>query len=363
MKQQIPAANRRAAFEQVRAAMDAMDEVRSLDEQRKLSDAEQACLNLVRSCRAMTSAAVTYSYDVPNVVSDDVYYTLRDCYDCCDTFIGLLYRQSALVPDAAELCAAGCNACVEACGDSADPMLQACVTSCKQTAEACGAMATMDDGQRAARRQKFEVRGFAEVRASAADQAPKIEGYPIVFGTLSEPLMAAGGKQFRERIEPGAIQFTDDVRADFNHDSNFILGRASKGTLSLSIDAKGVAMRAIPPDTQWARDLVTSVERGDIDQGSFAFRVLPGGEQWIEENGEIVRNLTKILVSRVSVVSDPAYTATKLQVRGVDEILAGRPKTAINPGQPAGQAAPPAPRGAVGLDLLRRRIDLAEAEA
>lgn len=152
-----------------------------------------------------------------------------------------------------------------------------------------------------------------------------IKGYPILFNVLSEDL---GG--FRERILPDAIQFADDLKADFNHNPDYILGRTCAGTLKVSTDARGVFMDVDPPATSWARDLMASVKRGDIDQGSFSFRVLPGGQQITEESGQQVRTLSKILVRRVSVVSDPAYTKTSIEVRSrkLSHAGGGAPKQA-----------------------------------
>jgi HK97 family phage prohead protease len=156
--------------------------------------------------------------------------------------------------------------------------------------------------------EKDEVRACRiEVREQTDGH---IKGYPILFNVLSEDL---GG--FRERILPDAIQFADDLKADFNHNADYILGRTLAGTLKVSTDARGVFMDVTPPATNWARDLMASVKRGDIDQGSFSFRVLPGGQQITEESGQQVRTLSKILVRRVSVVSDPAYTKTSIEVR------------------------------------------------
>ena len=156
-------------------------------------------------------------------------------------------------------------------------------------------------GQDESRSCRLEVREQADGH---------IKGYPIVFNRLSEDL---GG--FRERILPDAIQFADDLAADFNHNPDYILGRVRAGTMKVSTDARGVFMDVNPPDTTWARDLKASIKRGDIDQGSFSFRVLPGGQQITEENGQQVRTLSKILVRRLSVVSDPAYTKTSIEVR------------------------------------------------
>jgi hypothetical protein len=155
-----------------------------------------------------------------------------------------------------------------------------------------------------------EVRSFKGAVRSTGD-GRKISGYPIIFNALSQDL---GG--FRERILPTAVQFDEDVRADLNHNPDFILGRRAAGTLKLTIDSTGVRMEVEAPDTVWATDLLVSIRRGDISQGSFAFRVLPGGQQITEENGEQVHTLSKILVRRVSVVSDPAYTGTSIQARG-----------------------------------------------
>ncbi len=199
---------------------------------------------------------------------------------------------------------------------------------------------------------KLEVRQFKPEVRSEEGKPRMIVGYPIVFDSLSEDL---GG--FRERINSDAIQFSDDVRADFNHNQDYILGRVANGTLALTVDERGVKMEAEPPDTQWARDLMVSIERGDINQGSFAFRVLPDGAKWSkpEDGGLPIRTLTNILVSRVSVVSDPAYSATQLQVRTNSEVLSEIPT--------AGQEAPPAESsGGVDIDLLRRKLDLSLSE-
>jgi HK97 family phage prohead protease len=191
---------------------------------------------------------------------------------------------------------------------------------------------------------KDEVRSCRlEVRAQSDGH---IKGYPILFNSLSEDL---GG--FRERILPDAIQFADDLAADFNHNPDYILGRVRAGTMKVSTDARGVYMDVNPPDTTWARDLKVSIKRGDIDKGSFGFRVLPGGQQITEENGEQVRTLSKILVRRLSVVSDPAYTKTSIEARNRSmkppQVSGGAPK----------QACPIAP-----LSVYQRRQALFDLE-
>jgi len=205
----------------------------------------------------------------------------------------------------------------------------------------------------------LEVRSFRAATEPASEGKPMtIVGMPIMFNSLSQDL---GG--FCERIDPDACEFDDDLKADFNHDPNFILGRQSNGTLKMRKTADGYQMVVDPPDTQWARDLMTSVKRGDINEGSFAFRVKPGGQKWTEEGGQQVRVLTGIRVRRVSLVSDPAYLQTKgFAVRSINDILADKPESSAVDDPPAGLAAPPAPVPAEDFSIRRRRLDLIAAE-
>src|SRR5262245_46107276 len=116
---------------------------------------------------------------------------------------------------------------------------------------------------------KLERRAFT-VNLRAADDSPKINGHAAVFGVEAD---IAG--LFWERIEPGAFTKAigrDDVRALWNHNPDYVLGRNTSGTLRLSEDEKGLAVEIDPPDTQWARDLAISIRRGDVSQMSFGFR-------------------------------------------------------------------------------------------
>ena len=99
----------------------------------------------------------------------------------------------------------------------------------------------------------------------------KIVGKPAVCNVLSEDL---GG--YRERILPGAFTKTlqeANVKSLWNHDPNYVFGSRKAGTLDIREDEFGLDFAAMPPDTQWARDFITSIERGDVDQMSFMFQV------------------------------------------------------------------------------------------
>jgi hypothetical protein len=144
-----------------------------------------------------------------------------------------------------------------------------------------------------------------------------VRGYAAKFNTLSENL---GG--FREQIAPGAFDgvLQDDVRCFFNHDENLILGRTTAGTLRITADAIGLMYEADLPDTQAARDLAISMERGDITQSSFAFRLAANGDSWDEnEDGVIIRTITQFgRLYDVSPVSIPAYPDATSGMRSLD---------------------------------------------
>jgi len=141
----------------------------------------------------------------------------------------------------------------------------------------------------------------------------KIVGYAALFNVLSPPLWG-----FRERIQPGAFSKTireADVRALWNHDSNLVLGRTKNGTLRLKEDDVGLGIEINPPDTQWARDALVSIDRGDVDQMSFSFEAVR--ETWGTESGHTVRTLEEVKLFDVSPVTFPAYPQTSVQLRSI----------------------------------------------
>jgi HK97 family phage prohead protease len=145
---------------------------------------------------------------------------------------------------------------------------------------------------------------------------PALSGYAAVFGAATE---IAG--LFREQIAPGAFRDAvgrDDVRALFNHDANFVLGRTTSGTLRLVEDDKGLRYDVDPPDTQWARDLMVSVQRGDVSQSSFAFEVTE--DEWeYGKRGEMpLRTIKQVRLHDVSPVTYPAYATTTVSARSVE---------------------------------------------
>jgi uncharacterized protein len=181
--------------------------------------------------------------------------------------------------------------------------------------------------------KELRVYHVAELRVEG-DKKPKIVGYAAVFNTKSEDL---GG--FNEYVRAGCFAKTireSDIKALYNHDPNYVLGRNKSGTLKLEEDTTGLQMSIDPPDTQWARDLMTSIKRGDVDQCSFGFKTIRDG--WRTEDGKNCRDLLECRLFDVSVVTNPAYPQTSVAVRAKVESLNSDPD---EPGKNAHSEAEP----------------------
>lgn len=145
----------------------------------------------------------------------------------------------------------------------------------------------------------------------------KIVGHASVFDSWSETL--GGIFPFKEIVRKGTFTETikiDDIRALFNHDPNFVLGRNKAGTLELEEDEIGLRVVITPPDTSWANDLIKNLRRGDISQMSIGFIVLE--DTWGTQDGIDIREIKKVQLFDVSIVTYPAYTQTDVGVRAME---------------------------------------------
>lgn len=155
--------------------------------------------------------------------------------------------------------------------------------------------------------------GKLQTRAENEDRY--IEGYFAVFNQEAE--LWTG---WFERIEIGAFQKSlknNDIRCLFNHDSGFVLGRKSSGTLELREDSYGLyGVVKINQSDRQAMDVYARVERGDVSGCSFGFN--PVAEEYEEKDDGYHWCVKEADTAEVSIVTFPAYPQTEIQARMKD---------------------------------------------
>ncbi len=190
-----------------------------------------------------------------------------------------------------------------------------------------------------------------EVRSEQDGKKKKVSGYGIVYNRETHLW-----DDLYEVVRPGAatkiLAKNPDIRCALNHDDMHIFGRTKSGTLVLEENKKGVKYTADPPDAQWARDAIASIERGDIDGSSFTFRVK---EEKLtkRKNGTILREILEFeRIGEMGPVVNPQYEETTAEARAKAEYesITADLRTQDNADEIAEIKRT--------LDLRRRRLDL-----
>lgn len=166
------------------------------------------------------------------------------------------------------------------------------------------------------RGRTVEARRFAapEVRADE-DGGVSMSGYATVYGF---PYDVAGGPErggWSEVIVEGAcaksVVERDDVRLLVNHEG-LPLARTAAKTLTLASDAVGLRCDAsLDRSSPLVASVLSAMERGDLDEMSFAFRAIR--QEW--DADYLVRRIIEVQLFDVSLVTYPANPATVAQVR------------------------------------------------
>lgn len=160
------------------------------------------------------------------------------------------------------------------------------------------------------------MRFHCEMRAEMKGHN-RLEGHAAVFGQLADL-----GSHYEEigstAFDAVMKREDDDPRALFNHDPSMILGRKRAGTLRYSVDSEGLPFSVDLPNTSYANDLRESMERGDVDQCSFAF--FPDLSSWrsAPDRKQIERHDSIARLTDLSVVTYPAYTGTSAALRHME---------------------------------------------
>jgi len=167
-----------------------------------------------------------------------------------------------------------------------------------------------------------------------------LRGYVAVHNQTSHDL---GG--FREQIATGAfdevLATEPDVHLTWDHDTRYVAARTKNNTLHLSSDETGLLIDAQVGNYSWAKDLRTALERGDINQGSFAFTVADGGDEFAaDDDGNVMRTINNVgNLYDVTVTAQGAYPQTSLAaVRSLAKAT-GRPPEEVEAAVVASQEA------------------------
>lgn len=150
----------------------------------------------------------------------------------------------------------------------------------------------------------FEIR--------ALDEGYTIEGYAAVFDT-PEVMYEYDGMQYLEEIRSGSFNEAEmkDVVLNFNHGGKPV-ARTKNNTLQLTIDQRGLFVRADLSGTEEGRRLYEEVKGGYLDKMSFAFTT--NAEEYDKEKR--LRSITQVKrLYDVAVVDIPAYNSTSVIAR------------------------------------------------
>lgn len=140
-----------------------------------------------------------------------------------------------------------------------------------------------------------------------------LRGHAAVFGQKSHDL---GG--YRVEIAPGAfsnvLAQNPDVHLVWDHDTRYVLARTISGTLELKQDAQGLSVWASLAPTSYADDLAILMERGDVDQMSFACDI--GQDDWTQDgegdDSEVTRTIMSVSgLYDVTVCAQGAFPQTE----------------------------------------------------
>ena len=159
-------------------------------------------------------------------------------------------------------------------------------------------------------------RNYRNFEIRAGEEANIIEGYAVVFNTV-ETMYEYDGIAYKEEIRSGAFDKAEmnDVVLNFNHGGKPV-ARTKNKTLELTIDQRGVKVRADLSGTEEGRKLYEEVKGGYLDKMSFAFTI--NAEEYNRETH--TRSITGIKrLFDVAVVDIPAYESTSVFARSFFE--------------------------------------------
>lgn len=172
--------------------------------------------------------------------------------------------------------------------------------------------------------QNVELTTTEPVQIVRSDNQEWITGYAVVwYDPANEGTVYRITDVIEERVAPTSfdtfLRSGSVVKANYNHDKNFELGRTNNLTLFLSVDNKGLNFK-IPFDSEDPDHLKVKarLRKGTARGCSFA----ANGLTKIKKDGsKYIRTIEQIeALDHVSIVDDPAYPGTSAIVRSAEYI-------------------------------------------
>ena len=147
-----------------------------------------------------------------------------------------------------------------------------------------------------------------------------VEGYATTF---NEPYTLYDGRYYKviEQIDPHAFDECDmsDVIMQYDHEGR-VFARNKNETLELSVDEKGLKIRADLGGTEIGKQLYEEIKGGYTDKMSFGFTVGEDKKEYVMDYENDVETCTRTITKvkklfDVSAVSLPANDMTSISAR------------------------------------------------
>jgi len=179
---------------------------------------------------------------------------------------------------------------------------------------------------------------LADIELREDEASGVLHGRAVVYDSITDI-----GGMFREVIRPGSMAKTlresKDIKALWQHDSMYPMGSTRAGTLELKDTETGLEFSLDPPKKSPYDGFVENIQRGDVSQMSFGFRVVK--ENRVVEEGQLdLREITELQLIEISPVTWPAYEDTEIQARAADVVARWRMDETNEDGEGAQRTTP-----------------------
>lgn len=185
----------------------------------------------------------------------------------------------------------------------------------------------MEHNQQPTRKDR-EFRKVWEFKLSDSDSEERmVEGYALTFNQPTV-LYELDGLEYREMIDSRALLNSNmsDVIFNYNHGGK-VMARTRNKTLELTVDERGLFVRAKLDGTEEGRKLYEEIKGGYIDRMSFSFTV--SEQRYDKENRmRIIEGIKRVY--DVSAVDIPAYDTTSISARSFFEAVADEERNALD---------------------------------